>query len=194
MFRRNRPRRPLRRMLGGLFRPNGGLADEARQAFDEANTLFDNGDYAEAAEQYTHLAELAQNFNRPRRVVQLYLRAFDAWCKAKQGNQALAAAKAALKVASARPRAAARIVTEVIAELKANGFNSEASLLTNEVNSLLSGFGLSLANATPSDSTPAAPERGKLPSLCPQCGGRLPRAFGEDELECDYCGTIIRAE
>ena len=181
-------------MLAGPFRPNGGLADEARQAFEEANTLFDTGDYAEAAKHYTHLAELAQNFNRPRRVGQLYLRAFEAWCRAKQGGQALAAARAGLQVATTRPKVAARIATEVIAELKTNGFNSEAGLLTTEVNGLLSGFGLSLATAPPTDSTPAAPERGQLPNLCPQCGGRLPRSFGEDELECHYCGAIIRAE
>jgi hypothetical protein len=182
-------------MRGVLFRPNGGLADEARQTFDEANASFDSGEYAEAAEGYSHLAELAQDFNRPRRVVQLYLRTFESWCKAKQGGNALKAAKAALNVASARPRAAARIATEVIAELKANGFHAEASSLTNEVNNLLSGFGLSLANATPADSTPAAaPRQYKFPTTCPQCGGRLPRSFGEDELECDYCGSVIRAE
>jgi hypothetical protein len=188
MFRRNRPHRPFRRLRGSLFNPNGSLAADARQAFDEANALYDGGDFAGAAGQFAHLAEQARNFNRPRRVVQLHLRAFEAWVKAKDGDQALAEARAALTVASVYPRRAGRMAQAVIAELQANGFSAQASALAKEVNGLLGPSQAGGAAVAP------APARLKFPAACPQCGGRLPRSFGEDELECDYCGSVVRAE
>ncbi len=203
MFRRNRPfrrsRRPFRplRGLGALFNPNGALAPEAREAFEEANELFDGGEYAEAAERFTELAELAQNFNRPRRAIQLQLRAYDAWLKARQPANALKQAQAVLNIVftTGKLRAGLNIARQVIDELRAAGFKAEADILTKETNERLAAHGLSLASsAAPAPDAAPAPRPGKLPTACPQCSGRLPRSFGEDEIECDYCGSIIRAE
>lgn len=192
MFRRNRPRRPARWLRGAPFNPNGGLAADARQAFDEANALYDGGDFAGAAGQFAELAGLARNFNRPRRVVQLHLRAFEAWVKAGEGDQALAEARAALTVAGAHPRRAGRIAQALVAELQANGFNAQASALAGESTGMPGPGEAGGAAVAPAGGP--APARLKYPAACPQCGGRLPRSFGEDELECDYCGTVVRAE
>ncbi len=186
MFRRNRPMRGRRLFRGGLFNPNGALGAEAREAFDEANALYQAGNYAEAAPQFAHLAEVAQTFNRPRRVVQLHLRAFDAWVLAKNGDQALTEARAALAIASGRrPRQAARMVEALKAELQANGFTAQAAAL--------GGNATPVASAPQAAAAPAAPPpQYKFPTTCTQCGGRLPKSFGEDEIECDYCGTVVR--
>lgn len=190
MFRRNRP---IRRLLGALFNPNGGLADDARQAFDEANGHYARGEYADAAQGYAHLAETARAFNRPRRVVQLHLRAFDAWLGAGQGDSALAEARAALSLAAARPRRAAKVAESVQAELQSRGFGAQAAALAREFPGLLPAAAQPTPSAAPAPAPAPAPHL-KFPSACPQCGGRLPRAFGEDELECDYCGTVVRGE
>jgi len=187
MFRRNRPLRGRRLFRGSLFNPNGALAAEARQAFDEATGLYDSGQYAEAAAQFSHLAEVAQTFNRPRRVVQLHLRAFEAWINAKDGDQALTEARAALEIANRRPRKAARLAQSLIAELQAQGFTAQA-------NALAGNAGLPTPTVAEAQKEVVAEKHGTFPTTCPQCGGRLPRAYGEDEIECDYCGTVIRAQ
>ncbi len=199
MFRRNRPirrtARRLRRSFGTLFNPNGALAGEARQAFDEASQLFDNGQYQEAAEGFAELATSATQFSRPRRVVQLHLRAYEAWLAAKQPANAVTEARSAINAAvSVRPRKAARITQQVIEDLRAAGYTQEAEAFAKELNAGLMGqaFSVPVGPASPAatEKTPAP----KLPSMCPQCGGRLPRAYGDDEVECDYCGSVIRAE
>ena len=41
----------------------------------------------------------------------------------------------------------------------------------------------------------SAAQPGKLPSNCPKCGAPVHgSASMGDELECDYCGTALRAE
>jgi hypothetical protein len=189
MFRRNRP---FRRLRGGLFNPNGGLAADARQAFDEANGLYARGEFPAAAQQFARLAELARDFNRPRRVAQLHLRAFDAWLQAKQGDPALAEARAALALAGTRPRRAARVAEAVAAELQAHGFGAQAAALGRDFPGLLPAAQPGQPAGSAASAAPAP--HFKFPAACPQCGGRLPRAYGEDELECDYCGTVVRGE
>lgn len=200
MFRRNRPARRaarrMRRSLGILFNTNGSLAGEAREAFDEANQLYTNGQYEDAAEGFAELANTAAQFSRPRRVVQLHLRAYEAWLAAKQPANAIAQARSAINMAAGiRPRKAARIAQQVIEDLQAAGYTKEAEAFAKELSTGVAGQVVPVSTTTtsvtaPTEKTPAP----KLPSTCPQCGGRLPRAYGDDEVECDYCGTVIRAE
>ncbi len=198
MFRRNRPRRRpfrMRRAIRALFDSSGRLAQEAREEFDEANDLYANAEYAQAAEGFAHLAEMAQQFSRPRRVVQLHLRAFEAWVKARQPAAAVQQARTAVEfiTASGRPRVAFNVIREVLGELRAAGYHAEADALARDVNERLAGLGAPLAS-TPASAPAEPPPPKKFPGACPQCGGRLPRSFGEDEIECDYCGTVIRGE
>lgn len=199
MFRRNRPRRRpfrMRRAMRALFDPNGRLAQEAREVFDEANALYAQAEYEDAAERFTQLAEMAQQFSRPRRAIQLHLRAFDAWVKAKQPANALQQARTAVGFifTASRPRVALNVVQEVVNELRANGYSAEADAFAREVNERLAGHGLALATTTASGPAEPPPPPKKFPATCPRCGGRLPRSFGEDEIECDYCGTVVRGE
>lgn len=189
-------RRPFRRLAGALFNPNGTLFAEAQEAFDDAVELYDSGNYADAAERFAHLAEMAQNFNRPRRTVQLRMRACDAWLKAKQPANAVRHARTAIGIVtgSGRPKVALNMARQVIDDLHAAGYAAEAKAFAKEINDRLAGQGLSLAPGPTVEQSQAAARRGALPGVCPQCGGRLPRSFGEEEIECDYCGSVIRAE
>lgn len=187
MFRRNRPLRARRLFGGGLFSPNGALAADARQAFDQANAQYAAGQYAEAAAQYSHLAEVALTLGRPRRVIQLHLRAFDAWLAAKNGDEALHDARSALALANRRPRKAARLAEALITDLRTRGF-------PNQANALAGVSGIPAAEMAQAQKEVATQKPLVFPTVCPQCGGRLPKAYGEDEIECDYCGTVVRGQ
>ena len=74
--------------------------------------------------------------------------------------------------------------------MQAAGFKEEADVITKEINGKLAALGLSLATAeaAPPESKPDR----KLISNCPKCGARL-RWMDDDEVECEYCGTISYA-
>jgi len=186
-------RRFLRGMfgVGALFGAGGEIADEARKALDHANQLFDSGKYDDAGDALAELAELAETHQRPKRAAQLHHRAYQAYLKANDGDNALAQAREAIGIAVAgKPRKAIQIAQQMIAEMQAAGFKEEADVITKEINGKLAALGLSLATAeaAPPESKPDR----KLISNCPKCGARL-RWMDDDEVECEYCGTISYA-
>lgn len=197
MFRRGKrlggaPRRRLRLGgMGALFGAGGELATQAREALDEANKLFDESKFAEAGEALSELAELATQHQRPRRAAQMHYRAFDSFLKAGAASEALAQAKQALNLAGqlGKPGKAIKLAQHLIAELQTAKFSKEAEELTREVNALLSKRGVSLA-ATPEAAPPPAPK--PHASNCAKCGARL-RWMDDEEVECEYCGTITYA-
>ena len=189
--------RPFRQLTGALFNSSGALVADARQAFDDAKELYDSGRYADAAERFAHLAALAQNFGRPRRTVQLRMYAYEAWLKAKQPSNALLHVRTAIAMVlgSGRPQVALHMARQIVEDLRTASYKTEADTFAKEVNGRLAAHGLSLAAKAPAGApAEAASQPKKLPATCPQCGGRLPRAYDENEVECDYCGSIIRAE
>jgi hypothetical protein len=193
MFRRNRANRraarQLRHLTGSLFNPNGGLAAEARQAFAEASQLYNEGSYPDAARQFAELAATAARFNRPRRLVQLHLRAYESWLAAKNPAEAIPHGRQAIATAALhRPRQASQMAQQIIADLRAAGYTAEANALATELTAHL-GEPSTASQPIPPPNPPLT-----FPTICPQCGGRLPRAYGDDEIECDYCGTIIRGQ
>ncbi|MBI3243333.1 MAG: hypothetical protein HYZ49_13670 [Chloroflexi bacterium] len=190
---RNRRNRPFRRLVGSLLGPNRQLANDARAMLDEANRLFDAGEYAEAAHSLSQLAEMAQANNLPRRAIQLHIRAAEAHLKSNQAAGAVEHGRAALAmlIQAGGQRRALKLAPQIVGELRAAGFSAEATAFEKEINERLAGLGLTLA------STPAAPQprpRRSLASHCSQCGAQLRWTDDADEVECEYCGTIARAE
>ncbi|MBI5712569.1 MAG: zinc ribbon domain-containing protein [Chloroflexi bacterium] len=202
MFRRGqrgqrRPMRQGRRFLrgmfgvGALFGAGGEIADEARKALDHANQLFDSGKYDDAGDALAELAELAETHQRPRRAAQMHYRAYQAYLKANDGDNALTQAREAIGIALAgRPRQAIQIAQQMIVEMQAAGFKEEAEVIIKEINGKLVSLGLSLATAEAA--SPESKPIRKLISNCPKCGARL-RWMDDDEVECEYCGTIAYA-
>ncbi len=177
--------------MGALFGAGGEIANEARQALDHANQLFDSGKYDDAGDALAELAELAETHQRPKRAAQMHYRSYQAYLKADDGGNALMQAREAIGIAVAgRPRQAIQIAQQMIAEMQATGFKEEADALIKEINGKLAPLGLSLA-AAGAASPESKPDR-KLISNCPKCGARL-RWMDDDEVECEYCGTIAYA-
>ena len=90
-------------------------------------------------------------------------------------------------------RRALKLAPQIVGELRAGGFTVEAAAFEKEVNERLAGLGLSLApSSNPPQSKP--PRTRKLASHCSQCGAQLRWTDDADEIECEYCGAIARAE
>lgn len=193
---RNRRNRPFRQLVGSLLGPNRQLANNARAMLDEANRLFDAGEYAEAAGLLSQLAEMAQTNDLPRRAIQLHIRAAEAYLKSGQAAGAVEHGRAALAMLAQAGghRRALKLAPQIVGELRAAGFAVEAAALEKEVNELLAGLGLTLASTPTPAAAPQPRPRRNLASHCSQCGAQLRWTDDADEVECEYCGTVARAE
>lgn len=197
-----RPKRPSRRPPGtGMFGvargPQRNLGDRARQLLDEANRLFDTGQFAPAADMLAQLADGAEAHGMPRRAAQLHLRAGQAYMKSRNAAAAVGHARHALAIFAGVGLAGrvAVVLPRLIAELRAAGFQVEADSFEREANEKLAAHGLALACPQPAAAPPSTPRTLNQPTKCPQCGAQLRWLDrGDDEMECEYCGTIVRAE
>ena len=196
MFRRNR-----RKLRQSLNPPNDDFMQHWWVKILAANKLCNQGQWVEAAEMFAQIATFATQSNHPNYAGRMYRRACEVWIEAKQPAQALEAARQALalNLAPGGLRVTARRMRMVIDDLRAAGYKAEAEALTQEVNNRLAAQGFSLTSL-PIENVSVEPEaspgsrRGRLPPTCPSCGGRVPRSPDADEIECDYCGSVIQAE
>ncbi len=204
----NRPfrrRGPLGAFLGGMglgagmAGANRQLADEARQMLDEANSLYDSGQFAEAAGILAQLAETAQTHNLPQRAGQLHIRAAQAYLQARNAAAVVEHSRAALAAftQAGMPGRAVTLAPRIVEQLRAAGFNAEADAFAKEANTTLAAHGLSLAPSAASSAAPAnaAPTRRPVQQTnCPQCGAALHWLTRmDDEVDCEYCGAVVRA-
>jgi hypothetical protein len=205
MFRRNRPLRKsgqqgLTGRLTQAYLDSEVKSDEAiHKKLQRANDLYEKGLFKQAAISYENLAKGAIRFRHPRRSAQLYMRAFDAWGQDQQIDSALSAARAALHIiVKHRPAIALNTARYIAETLVANGYRDEAFAFAEEISSNLKInnqiFSRNDIIAVAANADETILKQSKLPNTCPQCGGRLPRAYGDEEVECDYCGSVIRAE
>ena len=169
-----------------------------RQALDEAFSLDRDGKYAEAAEVYTRMAD--EEIQANQLIYQLYSHdAFREWLKAKNVEKALQIGRDVLHLLSdtgwlGKSSEAVDDLSQMVGELYVAGCPAEADALSKEINAQLAAHGV--ASRTVSAQAPgqtAMFKGGKLPTVCPQCGGMLPLSSGEDEIKCMYCGSVIRA-
>jgi tetratricopeptide (TPR) repeat protein len=190
---RNRRNRPFRRLVGSLLGPNRQLANDARAMLDDANRLFDAGQYAEAADSLSQLAGMAQTNDLPRRAIQLHIRAAEAYLKSGQAARAVEHGRAALAMLAqaGQHRRALKLAPQFVGELRAAGFTAEAAAFEKEINERLAGLGLTL---TPTLVAPQPSPLRNLATHCSQCSAQLRWTDDADEVECEYCGTIARAE
>jgi hypothetical protein len=168
------------------------------KALDEALSLERDGKYAEAATVY---ARMADEFivDNPL-IYQLYAHdSFRMWLKAKDIDNALRQADTVLRVLSdtgwiGRSDEAVDDLSKMVGELYVGGYVAEAGALSDEINQQLKAHGVPpLRDFPEAPGAAAVPRAGPSPSICPQCGGALPRSDGAEEITCPYCGTIIHA-
>ncbi len=188
MFRRNR-----RRERGGLF---ARLIVSPKLI--EANRLVQAGEYAAAAVLYE---PLAQNARRPRNAARLQVEAGRARLMAGQVAQAMPLFRQGLGLLAERGRwlTVHRLGREVVQDLRSRGHEQQA----NEIAAWLNGQPAPEQETAsfPGETPPAsvqAKRPPRLPTRCPACGAPVdPRDVewvDEATVECDYCGSLIRAE
>jgi len=182
MFRRGFRRGAVRRAM----QPN------VPPMLRRAHELMAAGNYAAAAEAFETLARAGEARSHPK-TGQMYLQAGRARVLAGQAAAGFAHLKRGLELMADRPMQAQRVGERVAAELDERGMSAEAQ----EIRQWLASRFPVQSGATRGGAA-ASTKRPLLPTKCPECGGavRADEADWIDEVtvECDYCGSAIRAE
>jgi hypothetical protein len=166
------------------------LAQDVPPVLQEANFVFDKGEYGRAGELFEKIAQTADARGGPRAPI-FYLQAGRARVFAGQTRLGIPSLKRGLELFAQRGQlhrlhhAGAR----VLAELTERGLTAEATEME--------AFLKNLAPSTPNLETSPL-KRPVLPTHCPSCGA----AVRPDEVEwlddataeCAYCGSPIREE
>jgi hypothetical protein len=176
----------MRRMFRRNIRKT--LSQNVPPLLQEANFVFDKGDYGRAGELFENLAQVADARGGPRAPI-FHLQAGRARVLAGQTKLGLPSLKRGLEVLAQRGQwqKLHQLGERLVGELSARGLGNEAS----ELESLLK----QLSPAMPViESTPA--RKPSLPTHCLSCGA----AVRPDEVEwldevtakCAYCGSPVR--
>ena len=180
----------MRRMFRRQIRRT--LAQEVPPILQEANFVFDKGEYGRAAELFEQIAQTATARGGPRAPM-FQLEAGRARILAGQPSLGMPSLKRGLELL-AQHRQFARLHQagmRLISELNEHGLKNEASEIETWLKTVLP--------STPSFASPKTPtKRPVLPTHCPSCGAAVRPDEVEwlDEVtaECAYCGSPIREE
>lgn len=175
----------MRRMFRRHIRKT--LAPEVPPILQEANFVFDKGEYGRAGELFERLAETT-SARGGRRAPLFYLKAGQSRILAGQTLLGMPSLKRGLELLAQGgqiPRLQA-VGARVVSDLNEHGLREEATEIESWLRSVL-----------PSPAPPAASaKRPVLPTHCPSCGAgvRLDEVEWLDEAtaECAYCGSPIR--
>jgi hypothetical protein len=187
MFRRPRPPRPPI----GLF---GFLNPMLQSILGDANRAFENGDYQEAAERYTRLAERA--------VIRGKTRAGNWLIKAGQAN-VLAGAKETgmqqifkgfdLLRTEGRLKDFRRYAWRTIDLFNSHALPAEAKKVSDWVQGISPD--MTMPTDEPSEMGNQNATRQRLPSKCPSCGAPVhPETVDwveNGQAACAYCGILL---
>jgi hypothetical protein len=181
-------RKIMRRMFRRQIRKT--LAQNVPPILQEANFVFDKGEYGRAAELFEQIAEKA-GARGGQRAPLFYLQAGRARILAGQTFLGMPSLKRGLELLAEREKFQRlhQAGRRVISELNERGLEKEASEIEDWLKSILP--------SGPSTDTPKAPvNRPILPTHCPSCGAavRPDEVEWQDEVtaECAYCGSPIR--
>ncbi len=156
-----------------------------------AHELMSAGNYAAAAEAFETLAHAGEARSHPK-TGQMFLQAGRARLLAGQAA-GFAHLKRGLELMADRPMQMQKVGGRVVAELDERGMSAEAQ----EIRQWLQSRSPVQSEATRGGAVIPA-KKPILPTKCPECGGavRVDEADWIDEVtvECDYCGSPIRAE
>jgi hypothetical protein len=173
--------------------PPAALTPVQLNALRQVNQFAANGRNLEAAGILTQLAQKMENTNHPRRAANFHAQAAHLYADGSDPVQALAHAQAALRLFIQHQMAnrAPRFYANITQKMRNRGMPAGAAQLEKE-------FGSSIG-AIPATAQPAGqPNRGRLPSSCPQCGAPA-RSDEVDWIdnasaECVFCGAVIQTQ
>jgi hypothetical protein len=203
VFRRRPSRRPFLRRLPfrrapGAPLPSPALSPKVREALIRANRLMANGQFADAALIFEHLAEKAKDHGMVARAADLTLQASRACFAGDDIDAALKHAKESFRLLARGGRAGRvpLLLSKMTAALRSKGYDAQTDELEREAEQIVGGLGLSLEEAR--QHAPQPPEkRGTLPAKCDGCGAPVVPDEVEwhdaQTAECLYCGTILKA-
>jgi hypothetical protein len=177
----------MRRMFRRQVRKS--LAQEVPPVLQEANFVFDKGEYGRAAELYERIAQAADARGGPRAPI-LLLQAGRSRIYAGQTALGMPSLKRGLELFAQRGQSQKlqNAASRVLMELKERGLTSEAAEMETWLKTVL-------------PSMPAVATQAKkpiLPTHCPSCGAPLRPDEVEwlDDVtaECGYCGSPVRED
>ena len=172
---------------------NASLTAAQIEVLAKANQLAGNGNPGDAAPLF---AELARELDvlRPRQAANLHARAAHAYADAGSAQSALMQARTGLsmfiqyRMADRSPM----FYSNITRKFNNKGMKGAATAIQNE-------FGGKVGTLPPQTQSPvrSAVRRGTLPTTCPKCGGPVhvdgASWMDNQTVECEYCGTAIRA-
>jgi hypothetical protein len=166
------------------------LATNVPPVLQEANFVFDKGEYGRAAELFEQIAQVADARGGPRAPL-FHLQAGRARIRAGHTSLGMPSLKRGLEILVQRKqfvqlqKAGSRVITE----LNEHGLSGEAAEIEEWLKSVLSSVPALETNDAPA-------KRPILPTHCPSCGAGLRPDEVEwlDDVtaECAYCGSPVK--
>ena len=178
--------RPLR----NLARRNNPLNASQIEVLARANELVRNGQSAQAAPLFVELAREMEASQHPRMAANLHAQAAHTYANNSDGQGALTHARAALTlfIQYQMVQRAPIFYGNITRKLSAKGLQPAADALQKEFGGRIGTFPAPVASGP-------ARRPGRLPANCPKCGAPVHGSVSAgEEMECDYCGTGIRAD
>lgn len=179
----------------------GYLLEKQRERIcGKAYDLAKKEKYKEAAEIYTNFAPKLLEYDDigfGELMYCIYCKyAFEMWMKAKDVENALQQARNALKILikndgkwlKYNSGEQANDLLKMVVALYGEGYIAEGDNLSREINQQLEKYDVPLRCI-------ASPvHRNKFPSICPQCGGKLPYSPNHNAIKCPFCETTIYSQ
>lgn len=166
------------------------LDEDVPPILQEANFVFDKGEYGRAAQLFERIAQTADARGGPRAPL-FHLQAGRARVLAGQTSLGMPSLKRGLELLAERRRfpRLRRLGRRIVTELSQRGLNDEAG----EIEAWLQ---TSLPSMPSPDLSETPPKRPVLPTHCPACGATIRPDEVEwlDDItaECAYCGSPVR--
>lgn len=182
----------FRRIRNQIRQNNNPLNAGQIEILAKANHLVSTNQSAQAAPLFAELAREMEASQHPRMAANLHAQAAHAYANASDPQGALAQARSALTLFIQHQMVQRTPVfyANIVRKLNARNMQTAANILQQEF-----GAQVGPLPAVPTSTAPALAKPGRLPSNCPKCGAPVHgSANAGEELECDYCGTPLRAE
>ena len=181
----------FRRFRNRAFQPNP-LQPAQMQILNQANRLAANGQPGQAAPLFADVAGRMEATQHPRRAANLHALAAHAYADSHNEQAALEQARAALIlfIQYQMVRRTPVFYGNITNKFTKNSMPTASATLAKE-------FGTRVG-PMPAPVSPTAGGHDRLPTNCSKCGAPIHAAesnwVDEDTVECDYCGSLIRAE
>jgi hypothetical protein len=181
----------FRRIQRAAFQPNP-MNPNQMQSLTQANQLIAGGHPGQAAHIFDNLANDMETSAHPRRAANLHAQAAHAFADSQNEKLALDQARRALNlfIQSQMVNRIPVFYTNITRKFNNKGMNSAEKTLKSE-------FG-SKVGVMPQNQPPTVSHKGHLPTNCTKCGAPIHKEdinwVDDQTVECDYCGSLIRAE